>query len=78
MLTSAEFAEEWAVYQLHPWADEWERTSLIASFLWNGFGGKPRVNPDHFMPGRERRQSPQEVQNRLNVFFGMQKRKQHG
>lgn len=77
-ITSAEFVEELAAHRIEPWSDDWDRTSLIAALLWNANGGKPKRDSEWFHPGRLKRQSPEEIQWRLNLMFGVMKRQQDG
>lgn len=72
-MTSADFAEEVAYYNIEPWGDEWERTSLLASMYYNA--NKPRfakyVEHDHFVPKKRvaKHQSPQEIMWRLDMHM---------
>lgn len=72
MMTSEEFTEEIAYYNIAPWGDEWERTSLQASLFFNANKGKhaKSIEPDGFVPKKQerRRQSPAEIGARIKMW----------
>lgn len=72
-MTSTEFVEEMVYYDIKPWGDEWERTSLQASLFYNSNRSKnaKAVEYDEFIPKKKevKKQSVAEMMFRINTFM---------
>ena len=65
-----------AIYQNDPWGDDWAQAATIATACLSPWT-KKKINPADFIPGRRqsRRQSRDEVAQRLKLFFDNQDQK---
>lgn len=83
MISSEDFTEEVAFYNLEPWDDaSWHQTSLLASMYFNANKrkGAASVEADHFVPKtrESKRQSPAEIAHRLKTFVRSYNKSNHG
>jgi len=69
-ISAPEFLLWKALYQIDPFGDDWLQAATITTAAlapWT----KRKLDPSQFIPGRQtqRRQTPEEVKHRLELFF---------
>lgn len=72
MISSREYAEWVALYDLEPWGDDWPQAAIVAASVLNSFSRR-RVDPASLIPGGRlaRRQPVEMVEKQLDLFFNV-------